>query len=920
MFGRPHFRCFSFSYLWGSLCVGLFAVSAAHAQPQLVFLPAPDAQPVENEMAGKSATAYLEELEQKTSAEVQRLVGFEQPIVVWPELVGLETAEAYSEFPIRYLAVHLRIANTTSAPIEIHPEAIKLKADQAELLAGQLPENFPSYYVELGETMLEVDAIRKPAVCGIGAGEVGELRTIFAPLPATPPGIGLLLEIPVADTTLQLDLRAISNARLLPDAQRIGPGGSLGWVEIDGQFDTVNCNLFAEQIAQWADAGVERFVVTWGPDAPTFDATLFEWLIQPLREDYDNNALFAQMPRLHLAREFHLGALPSMREEGAELDHLEQDDRQHVHRTTAEAVTAALRTLFEAAAPDSIAAELQSPDPLTQIAILKTVPHRLPASQLDTIIKFAQSDAMELRSAALVALGQFNAAAARDVLQAALSSDDQQLQLAATTGVLKSPHPESLELVQHVLDESPLEQQELIRLLVAYPHAAGEAYLRKCLQHADPAVRKGAMTAINALGNPELPGIFSVMLDDPEESVRMTAFRLLSQRPERDAEQHAMRHALGMLERGEFNSSLYAFLSRVRDPRVGPLLLKLLDQEALVGERSTIIRLLGETGDDFTERELIRHFANLDPTFQRDILEVLSEQGAPAARELALGQLDHEDQNVRSYALDILVEDGGEQIEAELSKRLLKLIPQGAELKLEELSFLLEGMARLNGATSHDAMVQFRAFAHQQKLDQPLLQVIDAIRSRSMQSPGWNAAQAGRYYMTQQNNTDDALRYFDLAIQIDPDLVFAHQARGNLLLKKDKLDESLKSFQRGLELDEFDGQSVTGIGIIMARQGKPEEALKFTLASADKFRQDDVFAYNTACVYGRAIENLRTRDESTQRDERIQTYIDAAFVELGRSIEMGFMDHELMREDPDLTSISDDPRFAELLKKIVQLQ
>ncbi len=890
-----------------------------NAQPTLVFLPAPgelvsvesnDPPPL------NSAADFLNALRAHTPVAVQNAIGLENEVVVWPELVGLETAEAYSPTPIRYLAIHLRIANTSAQAIEIHPAQLVLSAGPEKLKAGELPERFPAYYVELGDEMLEMEKIRKQQPVQVKAGQVAQLWTVFAPVPDLPIEIPLSLQIPWSTGTTQLDLRAISAARLELHAERIGPGNALGWMQIEGQFDTVNCHLVAAQIAAWTEAGVERYLISWGEQAPVFDVTLFEWLMQPLNPDRNDNALFSHMPRLHSTREFHLAKLPSQRPDSHESEGADIHQRygKYVHATTAEAATAALASLYDTAAPEVLSEQLRSGHPLSVAALLKSVPHKLPAAELARVLELSRKDGNELRIAALQALGQFDAPEARERLQAALASDSEVEQLAATTALLTSPHRASLALVDHMLQTSTVSTDELIRLLVRYPHPAGESYLAGCLENQDPGIRRTALLALAALGHPDMLQLLDQKLNDPATEVRQTAFRLLSRRSDRDAERRAMLYAVTLLEQGEFDDSVREFLFRVRDPGVGTLLLTMLSK-ASADDQIAIVQLLGSIGDDFTSRELVQRFPKFNPDVQRVVLESLREQNSPLARELAMAQLDHEDVGVRSLAIDVLVESAGADVERALVVRLRKLMQTTGEPSQESLVLLLDGLSRLSGSEAKQALEAFRDFAFRQGYERALATALEALKARQQQSPGWNASQAGMYHW-RQDKFDDAMRYFSLAVQIDPELVFAHQARGNILLKQEHLDEALVAFQTGYELDEFDGQSITGIGIIMARQGQPERAVQFTLESAPKFKQDDVFAYNTACVYGRAIEFLRTRPQTPERDALIDKYMAAAFAVLDRSIELDFADLELLETDPDLTSLHGQPQFNELVNKL----
>lgn len=91
--------------------------------------------------------------------------------------------------------------------------------------------------------------------------------------------------------------------------------------------------------------------------------------------------------------------------------------------------------------------------------------------------------------------------------------------------------------------------------------------------------------------------------------------------------------------------------------------------------------------------------------------------------------------------------------------------------------------------------------------------------------------------------------------------------------------------------------------------------MQLVTEKADKFEKDMIFAYNTACVYGRAVEALSQMEESDERDELIGTYREAAMTALKKSIELGFSDGKLISSDPDLNAFRENEDFRSLMQK-----
>ncbi|MCA8992922.1 MAG: HEAT repeat domain-containing protein [Planctomycetaceae bacterium] len=926
---------------YNRLGIALFAIVAwsnlvTVTWGQFVDLPSPPqvvSVDVVDEDDEITAAAFVDKLKNR---EPRPRVDMTAPVVVWPESIGLQTAEAYGPAPLRFLAARLIIANTTDQEVTVDLGKVELECGQKKLQCGDLPERFPNYYIELDDEVLDVQQIRKRKPVQVAPGTIRHVSILFAPIPDFPIDIDLALHVPLGEKVATVDLRACSSNRLQLEVTRLGPEGALGWLHIRGHLDSVNCADLATQMTAWNEAGVERFVISWDEKAVPFSETLFDWLVETMDEDTDPNPLFVHLPRLHVGRLLYLAAVPSLpNEDVLPQELLDIPFRQGVipfqqsgyidpaalrimYPSVKEAVASALEDVFLVASPSVVRQELRFGHDYSKIALLRTVANQLQSEDFDTVVQLSEADDPEMRSAAIEALGQFDSAAALSRIQQNLQSDDPQVRAAATTAIMRSPHGRIQVLVDDVIANPPVSRPQLVKLLVRYPHPKGVGLVEECLTDEDAALRVVALHALSVLGHPQLIPLIEDRLNDSDEKVRKVAFTLLSQRPEREAEEASLSYAKTLLNSGELDETLVAFLQRVRNPDFAPLLVKRLDTEN-VEEQIMVISLLGQTGDLETNEILARRFKDFELEAKQAVLSALQEQHSPVARELAVANINNQESTLRGMSLNILVAEGGPEVEPIILKQLKAIQNSNDPPDSEYVNPLVDAIARLNGSKSKKALAEFRdhCFAHQ--FEECLASTLDALQLQMQLSPGWNAAQTGLYHW-RQNSNENAIRYFELATHIDPELGFAYSVLGNIYLKQDDLEKSLESFQRGYELNPFDGQAVTGIGIVEARQGKPEEAVEFTLAAADRFKEDDIFAYNTACVYGRAVENLRTQPESPRRDELIDKYTQGALKDLDRSIELGFADVELMRDDPDLHALREAPGFEVLVQKLMSQQ
>jgi hypothetical protein len=116
-----------------------------------------------------------------------------------------------------------------------------------------------------------------------------------------------------------------------------------------------------------------------------------------------------------------------------------------------------------------------------------------------------------------------------------------------------------------------------------------------------------------------------------------------------------------------------------------------------------------------------------------------------------------------------------------------------------------------------------------------------------------------------------------------------------------------------MKLDPDDGQAVTGLGIALAILGDAEQGIRIVNDASDRFTHDDIFAYNAACVYGRALEAIPKDSPADEQQKLRRDYSHAAISCLQRSLELGFEDRDWMKADPDLASLRDHEEFKKLL-------
>jgi tetratricopeptide (TPR) repeat protein len=198
------------------------------------------------------------------------------------------------------------------------------------------------------------------------------------------------------------------------------------------------------------------------------------------------------------------------------------------------------------------------------------------------------------------------------------------------------------------------------------------------------------------------------------------------------------------------------------------------------------------------------------------------------------------------------------------------------------------------------------------------------IAARNFEQLTDNSPAFGFAAQAEQAIRDDDLEraneFLAVAVQVDPDYGGAYSKRGHLRLKQSRNEEARADFAKAVELNEYDDIAVTGLLIVDAMSGKYVEAVEALQAAAPRFPKNALFEYNSACVYGRALEQVARADPSAERDARVGEYQVEALAHLKRSLELGFADHDWIGKDPDLSALSDVPEFQELLQNLPETE
>ncbi|MFP6704090.1 MAG: hypothetical protein VB861_20240, partial [Planctomycetaceae bacterium] len=115
-------------------------------------------------------------------------------------------------------------------------------------------------------------------------------------------------------------------------------------------------------------------------------------------------------------------------------------------------------------------------------------------------------------------------------------------------------------------------------------------------------------------------------------------------------------------------------------------------------------------------------------------------------------------------------------------------------------------------------------------------------------------------------------------------------------------------FLRAVELDPFNSQAMTGMAILLLREGKLDAGLKYAEDSQKQAASATssvrrMYAYNLACVYSRAIEMISKDDTIADRTNRLANCRKNALEQLQRAVKYGWSDKAWLNKDPDLKAV-----------------
>lgn len=848
----------------------------------------------------------LEEIEREsrgatgrsTGARTDRLAALFEQSHLWTAPIGGEQT--------RYFITRAVLINLSDERLTLVTDDLVLVADGEEFRLSTLHEQLRTGAVYTGREVIQFQDVAPPEELQIPPGGTAAVWLLYSGLPAAPRVPQMTLRIRVGDRNQEIDVNEYQRGLLGLREERLGPNGCLALLTVRGELNTINAASFADELDRLGQQGVARAVVSWSETTAPLSREIAYWL-RPARAN-QRNVVNPQLPPLPASiSELHIVAAPGR---NSQLN----ADGVLIHADLAAAVLAALRTACESIPRDQLRRAVVSGSPLARAAALTHGGSRLASEDLPLVLRSLSDPEESVRRGAIAALAYFSEPAALDALVSMVYGDSAELSKAALEALASSRFPAAHARLLQYLSDAPTDARAgIIHVLSRFPRPEWSGMLFEFTGDEDPQLRLAALRALVRVGHARLFSVLTEALDDEDQGIRDFAFARLAEGTDDASEEAAMEFALKSLEDRPPDGTVNQLLSRTRDQRAIPLLLKHLDNPG--DHRVEVIQLLARVAGDGAIKMLVDRFEGFDQNEQQNALGVLQELNAPEARELAVTAIKSGQEHLLPQATRILAMDP---------------TPESVEL----LADLLQSEEQQQWATVCNALKMIGT----REARQVLLEAREsdnaagraaaaaALEQLERESPARYVINLGTQQIREEE-FDKAEKLLTLAIQFDDRSAQAYAKRGFVRLRLERAPEAQLDFEEAFAIDPFNSQAVTGMAITHTMQGEILEGIRIVKENAAKFPEDPYYAYNSACVYGLALGQLASETTDEPRPQ-IQDYQGEAIRLLRRSFEL---EQKLTRVDPDLESLPEllgtDPdldslrgldEFQRLMKEIAE--
>lgn len=804
--------------------------------------------------------------------------------------------------PKRFLAVELTVMNPSDAPVTLREDDVALTVGGNGTPFARPSSDVLLQPIPQGTGMVSLSEVKRLETLTVPPRNADSAWIIAEQIPDTAVIPELRVSVKLAGETIRLDLRKIEEARLDLDTRILGPRNAVGVLTIRGQLNSVNAQPLSDTIAELVEKKATRLVLQWDKTAEAPEPRLKAWLELAAQREATEEGETQAFPLLPITfDELKLVKMPAS-------THGDEESRDpNTYPSLGEALAAATKTLFPVLSKSEIAAALNDPHPAVRSAAIRFGAPRLDVSIEPVILAASRDPETQIRLAAIAALAEFPSEESSQALLGFVRDDKGEFGAAATRGLATSRYVAHQERLRQFLRQTDRERrQRILRVLAESPRPEWSSELFAAAHDEQGRWNLDALKGVVTLGHEQVVDLLERGLSADQTVVRDYTFQILARRTDARSEAIALTELLRRLENGPPDNTMQELIQRTRDPRTLPALLKHLDAGR---DRSTVIAALGAVGETATGDRLVSQFDKFQPHEKAAALHALKSLRHPELLKLAGSVLRTNDASLLSSGSQLLVQDGSsaacERIVDGLKHHLGKSRGRGDYA----LSVLCNALASFSEPLAIETLKELQA-SKDNTVRRMGRDALNQVRARSP---------AFQYVYQAQEHADsedwaEAETLFTFAVELDPELPQGWSGRGNVRLRQNRFPDAGKDFEAAVRLDPDSTMGITGLALVWVMTGREEEGLALIAKRRTDFADDALYLYNSACVYGRALENLQARPNATEQEKRKQELRKLALRDLEASMRNGFDDVDWMRKDPDLKSLQADEEFLKLIR------
>ena len=845
----------------------------------------------------------------------------------------------------RILLLKVVVTNRHDAPIVVPRKAWKLSTEGRDRSAIEVPPEISSVTVSVNGERVAMSGVKTETLKIPPAGNA-TAWLLFKNLPDSDqiPEMMLTCDIPNV-AVAKVDVAKTFTSRLKLRSELTGPAESIALLTIDGTLDTVNTGELARKIDEFSAKQICRVIVNFGPNAKSPDPRIGGWLrtvaVQSGRTPVVNDN-FPSLPATIV--DFHVVSfrVPNPNAARALLHStirglcLNLDggppSSRNSHSELVAAVDSAVAPLCEVLPAEELLRSVREGDDATKSAVLRHGAERLVKNHLPLILSMTEDRSLNVAAAAIFALRTSSDPRASEKLveiartkNLAADADARSVSEVRRTVAVHSlagskyatAHPEVIALLsENDADEFLITQTS--NAIVSHPRPMWSEPLATLMKQSPESSQVHLIRALAAVGHPRLLTILERCLAASERRLSAEALNILIARKEPAAEQLTSKWMLKSLATSSPSPVLLRFLRQTRDHRAVPLLLRHLNETKT--DRTELLTTILTIGDHRVAERIAADFQEYNSNEQLLILKALAEVHSKlfwTLTESIVAKLKTSNDKSLEGIVSLLQQRGGDR-SVELLASLLTRLAADEQHTRRHVAVVCAALAASGTPEARDALrVAARNSTASATARQSLLQLYQ-------RSPAQRYVQQGAAELQGRNRVAAAMLQLNAAVKVDPELPDARRWRGNAGLHierptAEQLETARQDFARYVELEPDESEGHTGLALVLVRQGKVEAGIAAGLAIEETAKEDSVYAYNMACIYGRAIEQLESHPDRAKPEQqsRIEVFRSRGVTLLQQSIDNGLDDSNLdwMKRDPDLKTIRQSPAFKQLVEK-----